>query len=288
MGLRIVSPGWATTIQDAGRCGYGHLGVPRAGAVDRERYALVNRLVGNAPGVAVLETAGGLVLEAVGTVLIARSDHGAVGVLEPGERIIVGPIGGEVWGYLAVRGGVDAERELGSCSTDTLSGLGPPPLTAGDVLGVGPDPRTELVADVAPPRLRDRVARLLRGPQSGRVDVAMLTAGEWVVQPGSDRVGVRVRVQGFDATSLPSATFEMPSQPLVEGAVQLTPSGELIVMLANHPTTGGYPVVGVVTPDDVGVVAQTPAGGAIRAGIVPESGTDHAQIAPRGGSAPDR
>ncbi len=277
--LRIVEPGWATTVQDRGRPGYGHLGVPRSGAVDRGRHDLVNRLVGNPPEAATLETAGGLVVEAIEAVLVARSDLGTVETLPAGERLRIGPGDGEVWGYLGVRGGIDVEPVLGSRSTDTLSSIGPKRPTAGDELATGLVLHTEVAAELAPPRRRGSEVRAMDGPQADRVADRRLWAGEWTVLPGSDRIGARLATVGLDAEAFAPSTFEMPSQPLVEGAVQLTPSGEIIVMLADHPTTGGYPVVAVVHPDDVAAIAQTPPGDAIRVRIVPESGTDPDRIA---------
>jgi biotin-dependent carboxylase-like uncharacterized protein len=258
--LRIVEPGRATTIQDHGRSGFAHLGVPRAGAVDRVAHDLVNRLVGNPRDAATLETNGALVVEAIRPVVVATSD-GHRHTLAGGQRLAVEPAPGTMWGYLAVRGGVIADRLLGSASHDTLSGIGPPPLVAGSDLMVGPDSGSELVTDFAPVRRRSRIVRLWPGPRieiPGAFD--RLLAGEWIVSSAVSRVGVRLEAATFPAPS----THTRASEPLVEGAIQVTPAGQPIVMLANHPTTGGYPVVAVVEPDDLGTIAQARPGARLR------------------------
>ncbi len=154
--LRVVSAGVATSVQDRGRPGYADLAVPPSGAVDPAARDLVNRLVGNPADAAVLETAGGLVVEALAAVVVADSTSGAVQTLLPGETVSVDPTAGEVWAYLAVRGGIETSAILGSRSWDSLSALGPPPPRAGDVLRAGRDPGTPLAVDQAPidlPRL---------------------------------------------------------------------------------------------------------------------------------------
>jgi biotin-dependent carboxylase-like uncharacterized protein len=283
--LRIVEVGWGTTLQDRGRPGLADVGVPRAGAVDRHSHDLVNRLVGNAVDAATIETNRGLVVEAVEPAVVASSADGAVRTLRASERLHVDAAAGEMWAYLAVRGGIEVAPVLGSRSHDTLSGLGPDALAAGDLLAIGPDPGTEMPTDLAPHVLRRRAVRIWDGPQHewfGSVDV--MIADDWLVTSEVSRVGVRLeRHRSPSADSSRSGTSRpvvhpgivldaarsqqirsMPSEGLVEGAIQITPSGQPIVMLANHPTTGGYPVIAVVDPDDVAVVAQAPPGSAIR------------------------
>jgi biotin-dependent carboxylase-like uncharacterized protein len=262
--LRIVDQGWSTTIQDGGRHGHAHLGVAGAGAVDAAAQAVVNRLVGNEERVATLETAGGLVVEAIGAVVAATSADGVRHTLQPGERLRVDPPPDGVWAYLAVRGGILVRPVLGSCSHDTLSGLGPPPIRAGERLEVGDDPHTELVTDHAPMRPRSRVVHLWPGPRvSWFADgLDAMLGHEWEVGGDVSRVGVRLVAGRFEPSAKMPA--RMASEGLVAGAIQITPSGEPIVMLANHPTTGGYPVIAVVEPDDLPVVAQSRPGSTIR------------------------
>ena len=261
-GLVIVEDGRATTVQDLGRPGSRDVGVPVAGAVDRPGHRLVNRLVGNHEAAATLETTGGLVVEALRPLVLATSSDGHRHTLAAGRRLRVDPAPGSMWAHLAVRGGITCEPVLGSRSHDTLSGLGPPPIVVGTVLPVGSDPGTELAADHAPVRRRSPIVRLWPGPRADRVHDALgiLVGRSWTVSTSVSRVGVRLERGPFRAASLE----RLPSEGLVEGAVQVTPSGEPVIMLANHPTTGGYPVVAVVDPDDVSVVAQSVPGSRLR------------------------
>lgn len=253
-GLLIVDTGRATTIQDLGRVGARDIGVPPAGAVDRPGHRLVNRLVGNPEHAATLETHGGLVIEAVQPLVLATSSDGHRHTLAAGRRLRVDPAPGTMWAHLAVRGGIACDPVLGSRSQDTLSGLGPPALADGDVLPVGPDPGTALPADHAPVRRRSPTIALWPGPRVDRIHGALdlLVERPWTVTTSVSRVGVRLEAGPFRTTT----SDRLPSEGLVEGAIQITPSGEPVIMLANHPTTGGYPVVAVVDPADVPVVAQ--------------------------------
>lgn len=259
--ITIVEPGWATTIQDLGRPGFAHLGVSPSGMVDRSLGTLVNRLVGNPDGAALLETCGGLVIRAERPVLIATSREAAPFTLPAGESYqLVGE--GRLWHYLAVRGGLAVAPTLASAATDTLSGLGPPVPAAGEQLAVGADPRTELWLDVAPLAPLAHVARFHPGPRSnwfaagwpGELAAASLTVGE------VNRVGVRL----IGASPRRIRHDELPSEGLIRGAIQAPPGGELVMMLADHPTTGGYPVIAVVHPDDVATVAQHRPGSTLR------------------------
>lgn len=262
--LRVVDAGWGSTIQDLGRHGMAHLGVPAAGAVDRHSQSLVNRLVGNSANAATFETRQGLVIEAIEPLVVATSEHGSRQILQPGEQLSVDAPAGSMWAYLSVRGGIEVDAVLGSRSHDTLSGIGPPPISAGMTFDVGVDPRTDLVADHAPTRPNERVIRLWSAPRSDWFvgGLAAVTTCGWAVSGDVDRVGVRLAAGRFDRT--PVASDQMASEGLIEGAMQITPAGEPIVMLANHPTTGGYPVIGVVDPSDVAIVAQAPPGSTLR------------------------
>lgn len=262
--VRVVAAGWATTVQDHGRVGLAHLGVPTSGAVDRSAHDRCNRLVGNPPGAATIETCGGLVIEAVRPVVAATSADGQRHTLQSGDTIRVDPADGQMWAYLAVRGGIEVEPVLGSRSTDTLSGIGPLPIADGAVFGVGADPGTDLVTDQAPVRPPEPTVRLWSAPRTTwfREGRDALVAHRWTVTGDVNRVGVRLSPGDF--ARHPSAPSEMASEGLVAGAVQITPAGEPIVMLADHPTTGGYPVIGVVDPIDLAIVAQAKPGSSIR------------------------
>lgn len=272
MSLRVVDPGPLTTVQDEGRPGWAHLGVPRAGFLDRPAARLANRLVGNASGAALLETtAGGVRLELLSAHTVAvtgarcqvRCQLRAAGrtlsldeavSLPAGTELVVGPASQGLRSYVAVAGGVDVEPVLGSRSTDTLAGIGPPVLTAGAVLRTGPLPRCPVWVPTTRrrPLTEPAVVRVLPGPQTHWLgEPAGVDGARGRVGIASNRVGLRLA--GLD---LPRRRGEMSSEGMVVGAVQLPSSGEAVVFLNDHPTTGGYPVVAVVHPDDLPVCAQ--------------------------------
>jgi biotin-dependent carboxylase-like uncharacterized protein len=269
--LTVLDPGPLTTVQDLGRRGFAHLGVPRSGALDVAAAHYANRLVGNAHDNAALETtSGGMTFQVSGATTVAVTGAPApVTVdgrprpfaepvpLRAGETVVVGPAVSGLRSYLAFAGGVDVPQVLGSRSTDTLSGLGPPRLAAGTRLPLGVPMGAPHGVDV-PVVLRypDTVrVRLVPGP---RLDwfaegvLERLTSDRYTVSAHSNRVGVRLT-----GPHLPRQEHaELPSEGLVLGAVQVPASGQPLVFLNDHPTTGGYPVVGVVAPEDLGTLAQ--------------------------------
>ncbi len=272
-------PGPLTTVQDLGRRGVAHLGVPRAGALDEPALRAANRLVGNEPGAAGLETTiGGVALRAVAAVLVAvtgapspvRVDGrpaawGAPVLVPAGALLEVGAATAGVRGYLAVAGGIDVPPVLGSRSTDLLAGLGPAPLAAGDRLPVGTPPpyraRPELVPLPAPPA--ELVLRLRLGPRADWFTpeaVARLGLDRYLVSPTGNRVGLRT--EGPPVAR--ARDGELPSEGMVLGAVQIPPDGRPVVFLADHPTTGGYPVIGVVPAADLAAAAQARPGTPVR------------------------
>lgn len=260
--LQIVQTGWSTSIQDMGRPGWAHLGVSPSGAVDATLAATANRLVGNPDGAAVVETAGGLVVRAVGALVVAVTTEPLPRSLADGALLRVDPDPTRRWHYVAVRGGLAVEPVLGSRSTDTIAGIGPPIPVPGALLPVGPDPRGPLVGEPVPAAPPADVVRIEPGPRFDWItDSAMvaLTTHEWRIGSAS-RVGVRLTGPALER----AVEDELPSEGLVRGAVQVPPDGQPVVMLADHPTTGGYPVVAVVHPDDVAAVGQRPDGTTIR------------------------
>ena len=265
--LDVVTAGWATTIQDAGRAGLADLGVPRSGALDGELRAVLNRLVGNPEDAAVLETLGGLRVRPSRALVVATSAEMAATAVPVGEPIDVDPASGALWGYLAVRGGITVDAVLGSRSQDSRSDLGPPPVAAGTVLPVGPDPGTELVADLAPPRPPRDVVDAWPGPRvdwfvEGALD--QLATTTWIVSPDVSRVGARLD----GAPIARSRHEELASEGLVNGAVQVPPDGRPVVMLADHPTTGGYPVLAIVDDASLATVVQARPGTSLRFRVV--------------------
>ncbi len=256
--LRVLQVGFATTVQDRGRRGLTHLGVPTAGAVDRRTHDLVNRLVGNPPDAATIETMGALVVEALRPLVVASSTDASRHTVAAGTRIRIDAPAGSVWAYLAVRGGIDVDPVLGSRSQDTLGGVGPAALQNDSLVPVGPDPGTALPVDHAPTRgsTATRV-RIWDGPQHDWFvgGTQSLIRRPWRITSELSRVGVRLEAGEFGHST--RSQTQMQSIGLMPGAVQITPAGEPIVMLANHPTTGGYPVIGVVEPADLADVVQT-------------------------------
>jgi KipI family sensor histidine kinase inhibitor len=316
--IEVIKPGPLATVQDLGRPGFGHLGVPHSGAADAASLRLANRLVGNADGAAGIElTFGRAAFRFPAGAWVAVTGASAPVTLETGQagdtpvtaRGAPGrgsgetardmprdaefsvPAGGVVRVgaptaglrcYLAVRGGIGVPPVLGSRSTDLRSGLGPAALRPGDALPVGgaAEPRpaagagghaaetTELpVALVAPtvmPAAGDpAVLRVVPGPRDDWFEpgaLRQLRAGTYVVTPASDRTGLRL-----GGPALVSARGDqLPSEGVATGALQVPPGGRPILLLADHPVTGGYPVIATVLSADIGLAAQLRPGSTLR------------------------
>jgi biotin-dependent carboxylase-like uncharacterized protein len=189
-----------------------------------------------------------------------------------GGTLTVGAPASGVRTYVAVRGGIAVPPTLGSRSTDVLSGLGPRPLSPGDVLPVGTDhsgpPPPVEVAPVNPPAGGELVVRVTPGPRADWCTPAALRTlrtARFTVTADSNRVGVRLA-----GPPLARARHEeLPSEGMVPGAIQVPPSGQPVVFLADHPVTGGYPVVGVVRTADLPVLAQARPGQRVRFDLQP-------------------
>lgn len=277
--LAVVRAGALTTVQDLGRPGHAHLGVPRSGALDGPAAALVNRLVGNPPEAAVLETTlngcdvrpRSAVTVAVGGAPCPVSVDGrpvpwGAPVRVPGGALLsVGTAVSGVRSYVGVSGGVAVEPMLGSRSTDLLSGLGPPPLTDGTVLPLGrPNghhARVDVAAQPGPPA--ELVLRVTLGPRDDwftATAVRTLTTHRYRVSSASNRIGLRTEGPALER----AVGGELPSEGMVLGAVQVPPDGRPVVFLADHPTTGGYPVIAVVRAADLPAAAQAAPGTPVR------------------------
>ncbi|GII54848.1 allophanate hydrolase [Planotetraspora thailandica] len=269
--IEVVSPGPYASVQDLGRSGYAHLGVPRSGAADAPSMRLANRLVGNPEAAAGIElTFGGALLRFAAGAWIALAgapcpvdaDGRPAGMCAPiwipaGGTLRVGSPREGLRTYLAVRGGIGVAPVLGSRSTDSLSGLGPPPLSPGTLLPVGDAPVTAIQVDVAVQRPIPPCAavRVVLGPRTDWFTpgaLKSLGAEPYEVASESNRVGVRLRGAPLER----AREGELPSEGMALGAIQVPPDGRPIVFLADHPPTGGYPVIGVVAARDVAVVAQ--------------------------------
>ncbi len=268
MSLLVLDPGPLTTVQDRGRPGWAHLGVPVAGVLDTVSAALALRLVGASPEEALLETTvGGVsarvdgarwmaVTGADGPLTIAGRPaprHTAVWVPD-GAVVEVGAATRGVRAYVAFAGGVAVEPVLGSRSTDTLAGVGPPVLRAGAVLPLGAPSGSPTGVEAPGPVARRRSLRVWPGPRRDWLVPGaweQLLATSWSVGAASNRVGLRLQGAG-----VPRREGEIASEGMVAGAVQLPPDGQPVVFLADHPVTGGYPVVAVVDAGDLPVCAQ--------------------------------
>lgn len=279
-GVEVIRPGPLATVQDLGRPGQGGMGVGESGAVDLPSLLLGNRLLGNDPGCAAIEvTFGGLAVRAhgrlravlTGAVCPATAGGAPVGPNAPFEladgaelRLDAPPAGMRT--YLCPRGGIDVPPVLGSRSTDVLSGLGPAPLQAGDVLPVGAAAGELPALDQAPvpaPAADEVTLRVLVGPRDDWfVPTARdtLTGARYTVSADSNRVGMRLTGPTLER----ACTEELRSEGMVRGAVQVPPSGQPTVFLADHPVTGGYPVIAVVATADLGRAGQARPGQTIR------------------------
>ncbi|WP_432561590.1 5-oxoprolinase subunit B/C family protein [Kineococcus sp. SYSU DK003] len=287
--LEVVSPGVQLLLQDPGRPGHLAEGVAPSGAADRGALRTANRAVGNHPGTAALELAGGgAVLRFSGAGVLALAGAGVDASLratdgtrvpvpavrpvavEDGDELRLGAQHAGLRTVVAVRGGFAAPAALGSLATDTLSGVGPRPLTAGDRLALhgpaaaphavdpGPHPAAEL------PRSGQVVElEVVLGPRTDWFTPAALgtlTSQEWEVTARSDRVGLRLAGSPLERLR----EGELPSEGAVTGAIQVPPDGQPVLFGPDHPLTGGYPVIGAVVDADLDLVGQLPPGARVR------------------------
>lgn len=272
--IRVLDPGPLSMVQDLGRPGLAGLGIGRSGVCDRAAARLANALVGNSDDAAVVEvTFGGVVLQARDEVLVALAGarcegagHHAPFLLGAGERLRLGaPVSG-LRTYVAVRGGIDSIPVLGSRAGDQLAGIGPAPLAGGDELVVGTMMAGNPVVDLAP----------VPEPVSGTLTVAIspgprrdwfqdeswrrLLEATFVTTADINRVGVRLQGPTLER----SRSGELPSEGMLRGAVQVPTGGQPVIFLADHPVTGGYPVIAYVDDEDVDRCAQLRPGQRLR------------------------
>lgn len=284
--VEIVRASLQLLVQDAGRPGFAALGVSASGVADRRAMREASRAVGNATGAAVLESVGGAVLRfrgpgvaavagAVGTLELTdaegvtrRIEHGAPFATVDGDELTLGHPTSGLRYVIAVRGGVAVDPALDSRASDTLAGLGPAPLAAGDVLRVGDSAQYPVEPDALPralPAPGDLVdLEITLGPRDDWFTAAALgtlTGQEWTVTPRSDRVGIRLE----GAVPLErSVSGELPSEGAVTGAIQVPPDGQPVLFLPDHPLTGGYPIIGALTDRSLDLAGQLPPGVRVR------------------------
>ena len=278
--LEVVGTGPLALVEDLGRAGLAHIGVTRSGAADRHSHRLANRLLANDGDRATIEiTLGGFSARILGgdlDIAITGADaHPAVdGIpfgansiahIRDGQVISLGAPHSGVRSYLGVRGGIAVDPVLGSRSYDTLSGIGPPPLRRGDLLAVGdptdrfPELEQAPVAAITGGLVELRV---IPGPRDDWcVDPDALVSTAWVTSERSDRVGIRLVGLALEHR-WPGR--QLPSEGAVRGAIQVPPDGQPVILGADHPVTGGYPVIGVVTDADTDRLAQLRPGQPIR------------------------
>ena len=277
-GLRVKEAGPGHSIQDHGRFGWRRFGISTAGAMDRMHLAIANRLVGNPPETAAIETLlSGCRLEVVGgPVLIAAAGPGLSlsidgwpvpagqsAEVSPGQMVALSPVRAGVYGYLAAAGGFALPPAMGSLSSHRRSGLGPPPLQAGMTLPVHSPPilpaqlRLVRVPEHAPGPIR-----FLWGPQEdwfAQDARAALKSAQCVIGQRSDRMGLFL-----DGPALVALAGSMVSDGVVPCSIQVPPSGTPVILMRDCQTTGGYPKIGTVISADLDRLAQMRPGEAVR------------------------
>ncbi|PDS32820.1 5-oxoprolinase/urea amidolyase family protein [Rhizobium phaseoli] len=288
--LKVLLAPMPALFQDLGRFGQAGQGVSSSGALDQGALKTANRLVGNPVGAACLEIVlGGFSFEVSGRTVIGvagapcpisiRDASGRVFAaatyqpisLEAGDVVTLGQAPKGMRSYLSIRGGFHVKPVLGSASTDTLAVVGPDPVTAGMVLGVNNDASdlTSVSLTEAPafdhPASGDVVTLdVIMGPRSDwftEAAIGMLSSQLFHVTPQSNRVGIRL--SGETALERKD-TAELPSEGTATGAIQVPHSGQPVLFLADHPLTGGYPVIGTVAEYHLDLAGQIPVNAQIR------------------------
>jgi antagonist of KipI len=280
--LRTVQPGLLTTVQDLGRPHAIASGVPPGGAMDRFALAAGNLLVGNDEGAPALEsTLRGPRLVAMHPCVVALTGgdlgarvNGAEAplwtsfALRPGDELSFGARASGIRAYIAVAGGIVGERWLGSASTNLLLGRGGirgRALVAGDVITVGESHGLDAGArldDSLRPRYGERALGAIPGPHWSRLDAdsrAAFFGAAFTLNAHSDRMGYRL-----DGPRLRSEGEELLSFGLVAGAVQLPSGGQPILLMADHQTAGGYPLIAAVASAWMPIAAQLAPGDEVR------------------------
>lgn len=280
--IEVRSGGAWTTIQDRGRPGYERFGVSPGGPADWFSAAAANALVGNRADAALMEcTLIGPTLRFSRAATVALSG-GESSVMESwvarplpaGAELKIGRIQPGLRAYLAIRGGLALPRVMGSrafCQHGQFGGGFGRPLQAGDELSTGkltakPISRRRWPAAHRLPLTGPWEVRVIAGPHTDAFapdDFARFLNTAFRVTPRADRMGMRLQAPGFRVN-----VAEILTTPVTQGAVQVTPSGEPIVLLAEHPTTGGYPVIATVISADWPLLGQARPGDTIHFRVV--------------------
>ncbi len=285
--IEIISLGLPVVFQDLGRAGQASQGISVSGAADRTSFKAANRLIGNPANTPALEIAlGGLVFRMRGPAVMAltgatapitiigingtrisAAPHSAI-ALDDGDVVSLGTPTTGMRSYLALRGGFDVAKVLGSAATDTLAQIGPAALAAGDVITILPAPASALVspeepAFAVPGTSETVVLDVVMGPRTDwftDAAVESFLSQEWSVTPQSSRVGIRLSGDALERAN----HGELPSEATVRGALQVPASGQPVLFLADHPLTGGYPVIANVAGHHLDLAGQIPVGAKIR------------------------
>lgn len=276
--ITVIEAGQLTSFQDLGRSGFAHLGVPHAGAADSLSLRHANLLAGNRQVCTALEmTLHGPTLrfdvDAVVAFAGGRLEPSLDGKLLPmyqsveiraGQTLVCGRLQTGVRSYLAVAGGFSPPAMLASTSSDTFAGLGPPLLHAGDVLACETHTLQSGWYLRNPPEFTPQATvRVIPGPHDEWFKPAALDKflnGSYEVRPDSDRTGLRLKGSRIARAN----SGELPSQGMVSGAIQVPGDGQPIILLGNHGTTGGYPVIAVVIQADLPRLGQMRGGGRLQ------------------------
>lgn len=287
-GLLVTRADRPALFQDRGRPGQAAQGVPLSGALDRQGLEEANLCVGNAPGAAAIEVAyGGFAVKAQTAVTLAlagapapltittsdgrrlAAPHGRPFALDAGDAVALAAPPQGTRSYLALRGGFAAPKMLGSAATDTLAMIGPPAIREGDLLLVDAGPVTAVDPFQPSPRPLPKptdtcVLDVVLGPRDDWFtpeSLALVTDQDWEVTSETSRVGLRLR--GAQPL-MRRAAGELPSEGTPLGAIQVPHSGQPVLFLADHPVTGGYPVIAVMARHHLDLAGQIPIGARIR------------------------
>ncbi|PHM62752.1 5-oxoprolinase/urea amidolyase family protein [Xenorhabdus ishibashii] len=287
--LEILSVGLQTLFQDLGRVGQAKLGISESGAMDKSALRSANRIVGNSSDRACLEIVqGGFKAIAHGQMLIAMTGAPCpieittssgeifrVNAYQPidlndGDEISLGtPVAG-MRSYLSARGGFTIPAILSSHSFDTLSNIGPAPLKINDKLSVGKTSHcaalsvSETPAFDMPNKEEIVVLDILLGPRTDwftQESIDLLSKQIWQVTPQSNRIGLRLN---GECSLSRVKRQELPSEGTCAGAIQIPASGQPVLFLADHPLTGGYPVIASVADYHLDLAGQIPINAKIR------------------------
>ncbi|MDO5076417.1 biotin-dependent carboxyltransferase family protein [Corynebacterium sp.] len=286
--LEVISPGPLAMFQDRGRIGYANIGVSPSGSFDRLSAARANHAVGNGPQAPVIEILiGGFeakvladttaIVTGTATPITIKSNGktresytNTLLDLHAGDTVSLGHSNYGLRSYLAIRGGFHVPTTLGSAARDMLSNLGPEPIRAGDVLTRGDFtagehwwPKLRQLPPLWRPRRHEELSVIL-GPRSdwfSSESMLDFLSQEFKVSPESNRIGLRMHA----TTPLQRARHEeLRSEGMVRGSIQVPPSGDPVIFGPDHPVTGGYPVIAVLTSRSCDRAGQLAAGDSVR------------------------